>query len=144
MPSKIKIYMGTVTAGDTDGDLVSSDTGLAPVESGVIKVPTVDYAEGSWIKLAARCDVGYLTVEESSRHARLTIVDSDGVDKWQMALDDAGTPDTPEAWGDPLDLLDEVDATNTIFWARARVAHDEEPSNDATVDIVVTATIGAV
>ncbi len=144
MSSKIKAYMGIVTAGGTDGDLISSDTGLAPVESGVIKVPTSGYAEGSWIKLAVRCDDGYETVEEVSRHARLTIVDSDGVDKWQMAHDDAGSPDTPEDWGDPLDFVAQIDATNSIFWARARVHQDEEPLNDSTVDIVVTATIGAV
>ena len=34
-------------------------------------------------------------------------------------------------------------ATNTIFWARARVASTEEPANDESVDIQVTATIGA-
>ncbi len=143
MASKIKIYKGTVTAGGTDGDLVSTGTGLAPIESGVIKVPTVDHAEGSWIKLAVRCDDGYETVEELSRHARLSIEDSDGVDKWQLAFDDAGDPDTPADWGDPIDITDQIDATNTIFWARARVAHDEDPANDSTVDVVVTATIGA-
>jgi hypothetical protein len=143
MSSKIKIYMNDPTAGGIDGDLVSSSTGLAPIESGVIKVPTDGYAEGSWLKLAVRCDEGYLTVEDTARHARVQIVDSDSIDKWQLAHDDEGSAGEPEDWGDALDFLDEIDDTNTIFWARARVADTEEPANDTSVDLVISATIGA-
>lgn len=143
MSSKIKIYKGAVTAGQTDGTLVSSGTGLSPIESGAIKVPASGYQEGSWIKLAVRCDNGYETVEDSSRHARISIEDSTGVTLWQLAPDNAGSAGTPEAWGDPLDFLTKIGATNTIFWARARVASTEEPANDTSVDIQVAATIGA-
>ena len=73
--SKIKIYKDNPTAGGTDGTLVSSGTGLDPIESGAIKVPKSGYAEGNWIKLAVRCDPGYETVEDSSRHARISIED---------------------------------------------------------------------
>ena len=143
MSSKIKIYKGTVTAGGTDGTLVSSGTGLNPIESGAIKVPASDYQEGSWIKLAVRCDNGYETVEDTSRHARISIEDSAGVTYWQLAPDDSGQAGTPEDWGDPLDFLTKIGDTNTIFWARARVAYTEEPANDASVDFKVAATIGA-
>ena len=143
MSSKIKIYKGAVTAGQTDGTLVSSGTGLDPIESGAIKVPASDYQEGIWIKLAVRCDNGYETVEDSSRHARISIVDSSKVTMWQLAPDNSGQPGTAEDWGEPLDILTKIGATNTIFWARARVAHTEEPVNDASVDFKVTATIGA-
>ena len=143
MSSKIKIYKGTVTAGQTDGTLISSGTGLNPIESGAIKVPESGYAEGNWIKLAVRCDTGYETVEDSSRHARISIVDSTKVTMWQLAPDNSGQAGTPEDWGEPLDFLTKIGATNTIFWARARVAHTEEPANDASVDIQVAATIGA-
>jgi hypothetical protein len=143
MSSKIKIYKGAVTAGQTDGTLVSSGTGLDPIESGAIKVPAAGYQEGSWIKLAVRCDNGYETVEDSSRHARISIVDSEKVTMWQLAPDNNGQPGTAEDWGEPLDFLTKIGATNTIFWARARVASTEEPSNDESVDIQVTATIGA-
>ncbi len=141
--SKIKIYKNDPTAGGTDGTLVSSGTGLNPIESGAIKVPAAGYQEGSWIKLAVRCDTGYETVEDSSRHARISIVDSTGVTLWQLAPDNAGSAGTPEDWGDPLDFLTKIGATNTIFWARARVASTEEPANDESVDIQVAATIGA-
>ena len=143
MSSKIKIYKGTVTAGGTDGTLVSSGTGLNPIESGAIKVPESGYTEGSWIKLAVRCDTGYETVEDASCHARISIEDSTGVTYWQLAPDNSGQAGTPEDWGDPLDFLSKIGATNTIFWVRARVAHTEEPANDTSVDIQVTATIGA-
>ena len=141
--SKIKIYKGNPTAGGTDGTLVSSGTGLNPIESGAIKVPESGYAEGNWIKLAVRCDNGYETVEDSSRHARISIVDSAKVTMWQLAPDNNGQAGTPQDWGDPLDFLTKIGATNTIFWARARVASTEEPANDDSVDIKVAATIGA-
>jgi hypothetical protein len=143
MASKIKIYKNNPTAGGTDGTLVSSGTGLNPIESGTIKVPESGYAEGNWIKLAVRCDTGYETVEDSSRHARISIEDSAGVTLWQLAPDNAGSAGTPEDWGDPLDFLTKIGDTNTIFWARARVASTEEPANDKSVDIQVAATIGA-
>ena len=143
MSSKIKIYKDNPTAGGTNGTLVSSGTGANPIESGAIKVPTSDYQEGIWIKLAVRCDAGYETVEDSSRHARISIEDSTHVTKWQLAPDNSGVAGTPEAWGDPLDFSTKIGATNTIFWARARVASTEEPANDESVDIQVAATIGA-
>jgi len=143
MSSKIKIYKGNPTAGDTDGTLVSSGTGLNPIESGAIKVPESGHAEGSWIKLAVRCDNGYETVEDTSRHARISIEDSTGVTFWQLAPDNNEQPGTAEDWGEPLDFLTKIGATNTIFWARARVASTEEPANDTSVDIQVAATIGA-
>lgn len=143
MSSKIKIYKGAVTAGQTDGTLVSSTTGLNPIESGAIKVPASDYQEGSWVKLAVRCENGYETVEDTSRHARISIEDSTGVTYWQLAPDNSGQAGTPEDWGDPLDFLSKIGATNTIFWARARVASTEEPANDKSVAIQVAATIGA-
>jgi hypothetical protein len=143
MASKIKIYKGTVTAGGTDGTLISSGTGLNPIESGAIKVPESGYAEGNWIKLAVRCDTGYETVEDASRHARISIEDSAKVTMWQLAPDNNGQPGTAEDWGEPLDILTKIGATNTIFWARARVASTEEPANDKSVYIQVAATIGA-
>ncbi len=143
MSSKIKIYKDNPTAGGTNGTLVSSGTGANPIESGAIKVPASDYQEGIWIKLAVRCDAGYETVEDSSRHARISIEDSAGVTMWQLAPDNSGQAGTPEDWGDPLDFSTKIGATNTIFWARARVASTEEPANDKSVYIQVAATIGA-
>ena len=143
MTSLIKVYKGTPTGGGTDGTLVSEGTGLEPIESGSILIPESGYTEGSWVKLAIRCDSGYETEEASGRHARVSIVDSTHVDKWQLAPDSTGSPGTPEDWGDPLDFAAQIGATNTIFWARARAAYTETPVNDTTVDIQVAARIAA-
>ena len=97
--SKIKIYKNNPTAGGTDGTLVSSSTGLNPIESGAIKVPASGHAEGNWIKLAVRCDTGYETVEDSSRHARISIIDSTKVTMWQLAPDNNGQAGTAKDWG---------------------------------------------
>jgi len=70
-------------------------------------------------------------------------VDSAGVTLWQLAPDNSGQAGTPQDWGEPLDFLTKIGATNTIFWAKARVASTEEPANDTSVDIQVAATIGA-
>lgn len=142
--SRIKIYTGSPTAGGTNGTLVSSGTGATPIESGSILVPAADYTEGSWVKCALRCDSGYVTEEASSRHARVSIVDSGGVDKWQLAPDNAGTPGTPSSWGAYLDFASSINATNTIFWVRGRAQAGEDPVNDTTVDIQVAARIAAV
>jgi len=141
--SNIKIYKNNPTGGGTDGTLVSSGTGLEPIESGSILIPASGYTEGSWVKLAIRCDSGYETEEASSRHARVSIEDSTHVDKWQLAPDDSGSPGTPEAFGDPLDFLSQIAATNVLFWARARAAHTESPVNDTSVDIQVAARVAA-
>lgn len=143
MATRIKIYKGTVTSGGTDGTLVSSGTGAEPIRSGALQVPAEGYAAGSAIKLAVRCDSGYETVESESKHATISIIDSTHVDKWALAPDDDGSPGVFEDWGDPLEFLSQIDDTNTIFWAKARVAYTEEPANDTSVQLEVEALIGA-
>lgn len=141
--SKIKIYKNNPTEGETDGDLVSSGTGLAPIESGAIKVPAEGYKEGDDIKLALRCDAGFKTILDGGHHATLTMENTTHVDKWALAPDDAGVPGIYEAFGDPLYIDSEVGDVNTIFWTKARVQAGEEPQNDESVDIQVAAVIGA-
>lgn len=140
--SKIKIYNGTLTVGGTDGTVVSSGTWANPISSGALKVPVSGYAEGSWIKLAVRCDSGYETVEDMSRHARISIEDADGVTMWQLAPDAGGSVGTAKNWGTALDFISKIGDKNVLFWARARVSSDEEPANDTSVSIKVSATIG--
>ena len=142
MSSKIKVYKDNPTGGGVDGTLVSSGTGLEPIESGLIQVPVAGYQEGSAIKLALRCDDGYKTIEDTGIHATVSIVDATHVDKWALAPDDAGAPGVYEAWGDPLTFAAGIGDVNTLFWAKARVAYTEEASNDETVDLEVSAVVG--
>ncbi len=140
MPELIKVYTGSPSSGGTDGTLVTSGTDVTPVETGAIKIPTTGYEEGDWVKLAVRCSTGYETVEEYSRHVRISIEDSGGVDKWQ--INNTNSTTGASAWGDPYDLLSQVDDTNTIFYARGRAAHTEIPIKDRTVKVDATALIG--
>jgi len=147
MSSRIKLYTDTPTSGDTDGTLVSSGTDASPVDSGAITVPAASFENGSWVKLALRCDAGYETRLDSGIHAKVTLVDGAHLDKWQLAPDDSGSPDTLNAtdWDVPeteLDFTVQIDDTNTIFWARARVEHTEDAANDTSVTFRVEAVIG--
>ena len=139
MASLIKIYDGSPTAGDTDGTLVSSGDGSNPIASGPLKANENEVS--SAIKLAVRCDDGYQTIEEDSKHAALTIVDSTSTDKWKLALTSDGL--STATWGAGLDITTLIDDTNTIFYAQARAVDTEDPVEDTTVDIKVEATIGA-
>ena len=142
--SKIKIYLGpapftTAASSGTDAD---------PVDSGVIKVPASGYEEGDWIPLAVKCDSGYKTVEDTSRHARITIeqTSTTNADKWRLAPDDGfGAADTASAsaWGALLDFNSEIDDTNTLFHVQGRAHDAEEPINETDIDLKVAATIGA-
>lgn len=130
----IHLYEGTVTGGGTNGTLVSEDTGLQPVEVGPLNA--TENEESSDIKLAVRCESGYLTAD--------AVVTPTGTKaaKWALAPDDAGSPGVYEAYGDPL-AVGAVPDTNVIIWAKAKATSDESPQNDTTVDLVITATIEA-
>ncbi len=146
----IRLYKDDPTAGGVDGTEVSSGTNADPVESGDIIIPSSGFADGSWVKLALRCEDGHETREYESRHARVTIVDSDHLNKWQLAPDDSDSPDDGNAtdWDDTppeveLDFNSQIDDTNTIFWARARVEDGESVANDSSVQFRIEAVIGA-
>ena len=134
--------MTNPTSGAGDGSLVSSSTETAPILSGNIKVPSTGYTEGSFVKLAARCSTGYITVEESTKYATLSIENAGSTDKWQLSLSTDST--LASDWGNPLNVTAAaISDVNTIFYARARVSSTEEPLNDSSIDIKISATIGA-
>ncbi len=145
----IRVYKDNPTAGAADGTLVSTGTGADPIESGPIRVPASGYENGAWITLAVRCDPTFETVLDEGVHVALTIVNADHRNKWRLAPDDgSGDPDTAAAtdWDGAeyvLNITDQVDDTNTLFHAQARVHEDESPSNDDSVDIRARAVVGA-
>lgn len=137
MPSKIKIYKDNPTAGAQNGTLVSSGTGLAPIQTGNLKANTNEISAA--IKLAVRCDAGHVTTGDVA----VSIIDSGGVDKWSLAPDNAGAPGAFGAWGAGLSITGPVSDVNAIFWARARAVDTEEPVNDNSVQIRAEAEIAA-
>ncbi len=143
MSSKIKVYKGDPTAGETDGTLVSTDTWNEPIESGDIEVPEEGHTEGGWIKCAVRCDPTFETREKDDKHVTLSIETvpeaADNRDKWQLSLTNA--PGDPN-WGEDLVLTSQVLAVNVIFYIRARAAAGEDPDNDQSCQVHAAALIG--
>ena len=127
----INVYFGTVTVDDTNGTAASNETGLTPVLMGIV----ADGATSSNIELACRCASGKEVNEN-------TVITPDGTNKlwWQLALDNAGSPDTFEDAGDPITLTTVEDA-NVIFWAKVAIPGSTATTNDTTVDLKVEADI---
>lgn len=132
----IHTYQGTVTSGGTDGTQVSENTGLAPI---IVTLNATNNEESSAIKLAVRCESGYTT----SGNTTITPTGTSS-SKWALAPDNAGSPGTFGAYGAALTISSAIGATNQLFWAKAKATSDETPVNDATVDLVIAATIAAV
>ncbi len=139
----IHIYNDNPTAGLQDGTVVTQGTGVNPVDSGYITAPPAGYTNGEWLRLAVRCDDGLRTVLFDGRYAQISIEDAAAVTMWQLAPDQADSPNEAlaSAWGDPLNFAAIIDDTNTIFWARARVEDTDPISNDTSVDVRVTASV---
>lgn len=137
MSNHVHIYKGTVTAGGTDGTQVSEGTNLAPITVGPLNATSNE--ESGAVKLAIRCDAGYVTTGNTT----ITPTGTTAV-KWALAPDNAGVPGVFGAYGASLTIATAVDATNTIFWAKAKATADEaDPVNDATVKLQTQATVAA-
>jgi len=132
----IKLYKDGVV-GDTSGTLISSGDGTSPIDTGFIKILSTGEQVDDWIPICVRTDSGYKTILENSRHCRISIATSTN---WQLALDTG----SPMAYGASLDLTSEITAVNTLFYLRAKSLSTEVPINDSSVDIQLSATIGAV
>jgi hypothetical protein len=137
MANLIHMYKGTITSGGTDGTLISEGDGSNPITVGPLNATINE--ESAPIKLALRCDTGFTTVGN-------VVITPQGtnMDKWALALDNAGAAGTFGAYGASLTITDTISTTNKIFWARAKAVSTEDPVNDTTVDLTVQATIAAV
>lgn len=134
--SLIKCYKDNPTAGQTNGVLVSSGTGLSPITTGVLRADLNEVSAN--IKLAVRCDSGY----ETSGNTTISLV-GNTANKWALAPDSSGNPGTWKNYGESLVITSKVGATNTIFWARAKATDDELPIKDTTVSVKAEAVITA-
>ena len=132
----LHVYKNNPTAGGTDGTLVSEGDGSSPIIIGPLNA--VNNEESAALKLAIRCESGYVTGATTSITPTGTTAT-----KWALAPDNSGSAGTFGAYGAALTLASGITATNTIFWAKAKAVSTENPANDTTVDLVVTcATIG--
>jgi len=143
---KISIYKGAVVAGDQSGTVISELDWTNALDSGYLLIPETNpsYTEGDWIRLGIRCESGHQTVEDLSRHVRISL-DGSNSSYWQLAADNgSGSPSTPVEWNQPLDITTVVTDVNTLFHVRARCADTEIVQNDKTCEIMAQALVGEV
>lgn len=125
--SYINVYKNNPTAGGTDGTAVSlNGEYIDPITVSL----DVTNNESKKVKLAIRCEPGYVTTGDT------VIADSgDTNDRWKLCLTENGT------YTNSITIPATIGATNTIFWARASCADTENPSTDRSVSFSVTATV---
>jgi hypothetical protein len=128
----LHIYKNNPTVGLADGAQVSEGTGSSPISAGPLDANTNQ--ESASIVLALRCDEGYSTVGN-------TTVAPSGATAAQWALSSDNV--TWQAYGATLTITTVIDATNTLFYCKAKATSGETPANDISVDFVVTATVQA-
>ena len=134
----IHIYKGTVTAGGTDGTLVSEGGAqTSPITVGPLNATNNEVSTDQ--KLAIRCDIGFAT----SGSTTITPTGTTAA-KWALAPDNAGSAGTYGAYGAALTISSVINAVNTIFWTKAKATSDESPVNDVSVSLQVSATVAAV
>ena len=134
MSALIGIYYGSVTANGMDGTRASEGTEATPIIVGPLDTATNE--ESSATKLAIRCDSGYVTGNDSTITPTGTTANM-----WALAPDSAGSAGTFGNWGAALTFSSAIPDSNTLFWAKAKAASTETPTNDTSVDLVIAATI---
>lgn len=125
MDNILNIYQGHVTAGKTDGKLVSTNGSMsAPVD--VVLDPQLN--ETKVIPLAIRATPGYKT------SGTTTISDSnDTNDRWKLSWTMGGT------FTDSISTSREITAVNTIFFARASASSTETITEDTLASLKINA-----
>lgn len=123
----INLYMNNPTEGLKDGTAISTDgTYSSPLT--VVLDTTVN--ETKKVALAIRTEIGYKTFSDTT----LTL-SGDSINYWGLSLTQDGT------YSESITLTNEINSTNTIFWAQASCTEDEEPTSDRSVSIRVNAII---
>lgn len=136
MSKYISIYGNNPTAGKVDGTAISEGGSFTNPLSVTLDASR---AETAYVKCAIRCVSGYETAGD-------TIIGFEGNDgKWAVAADDDYTADTAKnaVYSESLTISDSIGNTNKIIWIKASSSTDEDPQNDKSVNIRLTATIKA-
>ena len=138
MAKHLRLYMNNPTAGGVDGTEISSGDDTLPLSV----VLDASQAETKVLKVAARCDTGFLVEGDTSIYFEGT-----NASKWQVAPDDnyydAETALAMASFASTLTLADVI-ATNKIFWVKVTSSTDEDPQNDRTVKLIAEGLVVAV
>jgi len=137
MAKHLHWYMNNPTAGGIDGTEISSGDETLPLTA----ILDASKAEEKAIKVAVRCDSGYLVDGDTEIYFEGT-----NAAKWQVAADnnyaDAEDALDMAAWGNTLTIAG-VSAVNSVLWVKATSSTSEDPQNDRTVDIVAEGLVVA-
>ena len=122
----MNLYMGNPTAGGTDGTIVSLDgSQTSPV---MFTLDATEEESGTQV-LALRCEEGYRTEGDTEISFTGTTAY-----KWGVSLDGS-------YYDDSITIETSIGTGNTLFYVRAESSYDENPGNDSSVFIKVTAKI---
>jgi hypothetical protein len=125
----INLYTGTVTAGGTDGSLISNGDNSSPLS---LVVNSSDATPEAKAACAIRCQPTY-----NASNVTLSF-DGTNAAQWSISDTENGT------YGATLTLPSDVLTTNTIFWVKATATAGEDPKIDTSVKIKTVATISKV
>lgn len=130
----IHVFMNNPTVGLTDGNMVSEGDKSNPITIGPLNAKNNE--ESAPVKLAIRCDTGFVTTTS-------TVITPMGttLNDWALAPDNAGVAGTFLDYGTALTITSLINATNTLFWVKARAVSSESPINDSTVTLQIATTI---
>ena len=151
MSEYIKLYNGNVTAGGTDGSVVSEGNLSNPVHFTLNAAKNEEACQ----KVAIRCKSGYQTYGNtviSAYHynpdTKVWEATGGDINKWKFATDnnyaDAATALKNASWGASLTISDVIGSTNKVFWVKALSSSAEVPQNDTDESIHIEAVIEAV
>lgn len=135
----LNVYTNNPTADGTDGTQVSTDgANTSPISA------TLDAskAESAKIKCALRCESGYKT---STDGVALSFEGTTAT-KWLVAYSADNTGDTApseSAFASTATIPVQIEQKNVIFWVKATSTTDENPANDTSVKLKVSAKIVA-
>ena len=135
----INIYAGNPTSDGTDGTQVSTDgANTSPI------TVTLDASksESATVKCAIRCETGYKTSTDGVALA----FEGTTATKWLVAYSASNTGDTApseSAFASTATIPVQIEQKNVIFWVKATSTTDENPANDTSVKLKVSAKIVA-
>ncbi len=122
----INLYMGNPSEGGTEGTIVSLDGNRT---SPVTFTLDATEEESGVQALALRCEEGYSTIGDTE----ITFT-GETASKWSASLDGAH-------YSESVTISSPITAQNTLFYVRATSSNDENPKNDTSVCIKVTAKV---
>lgn len=136
----VHFYMGAVTDGGTDGQLISEGDNSNYLKFGALDV--INGQESAPVKVAFRCEAKYRGVQSPAAGKETCYIGPSATSgsnntKFNLAWDDGnGNPGTFAGWGMYLNFpITQLSTTNKVFWIKAKSVAGEPNTADITVKL---------